>query len=215
MTDNLDEVAEEIRAELARQDRLREEALLLSRSVIRLCALAIRALHRGAFEDAEARLSEAREAVARLDDIGQECPLFQATGFTSDAQKEYAEACLTHALVRGQPLPRPRDLRVPVAPYLNALGEAATELRRAILDALRMDRLEQCEALLDAMQSIYDFLATVDYPDALTGGLRRTTDNVRRVLENTRGDLTTALRQHRLQEDLRRLEERMDRSSQG
>jgi translin len=209
MTENLEQVAEEIRAELARQDRLREEALLLSRSVIRLSALAIRAIHRAAFDDAETRLAEAREAVARLDEIGQACPLFQATGFTSDAQKEYAEACLTDALVRGRPLPRPEELRVPIAPYLNALGEAASELRRSLLDALRADRLEICEALLEAMQSIYDFLATVDYPDALTGGLRRTTDNVRRVLENTRGDLTTALRQQRLQEELRRLERRL------
>ncbi|MGC8874640.1 MAG: haloacid dehalogenase [Chloroflexia bacterium] len=209
MRDNLEQVAEEIRAELARQDRLREEALLLSRSVIRLSALAIRAIHREEFPDAEERLAEAREAVGRLDEIGRACPLFQATGFTTDAQKEYAEACLTFALLRGRPLPRPEELRVPVAPYLNALGEAATELRRSILDALRVERLEQCEGLLEAMQSIYDFLVTVDYPEALTGGLRRTTDNVRRVLENTRGDLTTAFRQHRLQEDLRRLEERL------
>jgi len=204
-----DQVTGEILAELARQDLLREEALSLSRGVIRASALAIRAIHREEFASAEQMEAEARQSVARLGEIAEACPLFTATGYVSDAQKEFAEACITDALVRERPLPQPADLRVPIAPYLNALGEAAGELRRSILDALRQDRVTLCEARLEMMQCIYDFLATVDYPDALTGGLRRTTDAVRRILENTRADLTTALRQSRLQEALEELEGRL------
>jgi len=207
--ESFDRVAEEILAELACQDLLREEALSLSRSVIRACAQAIRAIHRGEFGKAEEMEAEARQAVARLGEIALACPLFTATGYVSDAQKEYAEACITAALVRERPLPRPADLQVPIAPFMNALAEAASELRRSILDALRQDRVDLCEAWLEKMQQIYDFLVTVDYPDALTGGLRRTTDALRRVLENTRADLTTALRQSRLQEALERVEGRL------
>lgn len=207
--ESFDRVAEEILAELACQDLLREEALSLSRSVIRASAQAIRAIHRGEFGKAEEMEAEARQAVARLGEIALACPLFTATGYVSDAQKEYAEACITAALVRERPLPRPADLQVPIAPFMNALAEAASELRRSILDALRQDRVDLCEAWLEKMQQIYDFLVTVDYPDALTGGLRRTTDALRRVLENTRADLTTALRQSRLQEALERVEGRL------
>lgn len=208
-TDSLEKIAEDILAELARQDLWREEALALSRRIIRSAALTIRATHRTEFADAAALLATARQDLARLGEIAQACPIFTAIGYVSDAQKEYAEACVTYALIHGDPLPHPTALQVPVAPYLNALGETAGELRRSILDALRQGYLEPCEARLEVMQQIYDFLATVDYPDALTGGLRRTTDALRRILENTRADLTTAQRQQSLQAALDRLYEQL------
>jgi len=208
-TSSLEEIAEEILAELAQQDLWREEALTLSRRIIRSAALTIRATHRAEFDDAAAILVAARQDLARLAAIAQTCPLFTAIGYVADAQKEYAEACITYALIHGDPLPHPAELQIPVAPYLNALGETAGELRRSILDALRQGCLAPCEARLEIMQQIYDILATVDYPDALTGGLRRTTDALRRILENTRADLTTAQRQQTLQEALDRLHHRL------
>jgi len=206
-----EDIGEEILAELARQDRLREEALLLSRRVIRAAALCIRAVHRADFVQAQGHLSSARQDVIRLEEITTACPLFAGIGYIADAQKEYAEACLTYALVRQEPFPRPDELHLPVAPYLNALGEAVGELRRAILDALRQDSFERCEDYLEIMQQIYDFLAAVDYPDAITGGLRRTTDAVRGIVERTRADLTTALRQRRLQVSLEQVAGRLPR----
>ncbi len=212
-SESLEQIKDEILAELARQDLLREEALALSRQTIRFSAETIRAAHRGDFADAAAKLAAARQDVDRMAEITRACPLFHGIGYVSDAQKEYAEASITYALLYQGTLPRPQDLHVPVAPYMNALGETVGELRRSVLDALRQDRVDVCEARLEIMQQIYDFLATVDYPDALTGGLRRTTDAVRRILENTRADLTTALRQRTLQQALERVEERLPRVS--
>jgi len=211
VTGTLEKIAEDILSELAQQDLLREEALPLSRQMIRSAALAIRATHRAQFADAEEILASAQQDLARLTEITQSCPIFTAIGYVSAAQKEYAEACITYALIRGEALPHPSELQVPVAPYLNALGETAGELRRSILDALRRDHLEPCEDWLQVMQQIYDFLTTVDYPDALTGGLRRTTDVLRRILESTRADLTTAQRQHTLQVSLDRLQKQLPR----
>lgn len=208
---HFEQIAEEIRAELARQDLLREEALVLSRRIIRAAALTIRATHRADFAQAEECLASARQDLIRLEEIAAACPLFAGIGYVVDAQKEFTEACLTYALIHGDSLPRPEHLHVPVAPYLNALGETVGELRRSILDELRQDRYARCESLLEVMQQAYDFLATVDYPDALTGGLRRTTDAVRGILERTRADLTTALRQRRLRESLENLERKLPR----
>ncbi len=206
---SFEEIAEGIRAELTRQDRLREEALVLSRQVVRAAALSIRATHRQDFAEAEKLFSEARQHLQRLHEIVADCPLFAGLGYIADAEREYAEAGLTYALIRDRPIPRPEELSVSVASYLNALGEAVGELRRSILDALRQDALFPCEARLEAMQQIYDFLTTVDFPEALTGGLRRTTDTVRRVLENTRADLTLALRQRKLEQALKEVEGRL------
>jgi translin len=133
-------------------------------------------------------------------------------GFVQDAQKEYAEARLTYALVRGLPLAGPEELEVTWPAYLNGLGEAVGELRRYTLDKLRRGDLERGEGLIQAMDDIYDLLVTIDYPDSMTGGLRRTTDLVRGVLEKTRGDLTLAARQEQLERSMKAFEGRLSGS---
>jgi translin len=194
---------------LATTHSARERALPKSRSAIRLCANTIRAVHRDEFDHAIALLREAggllREMAA---DLYAHQDIFYA-GFVADAQKEYAEAALTCALVRRDPLPTPEELGVEWAPYLNGLGESVGELRRYILDRLRRGEVDGCEALLADMDEIYSLLITLDYPDAITGNLRRTTDSVRGILEKTRGDLTLGISQARLTSTMARIEERL------
>ncbi|MFQ5814395.1 MAG: haloacid dehalogenase, partial [Anaerolineae bacterium] len=130
-------------------------------------------------------------------------------GYTQDALKELAEASITYALITDEPLPDPDDLEIEYAPYLNGLGEAVGEMRRYVLDIIRRGQTERAEEMLSAMDDIYAVLVTMDFPDAITRRLRRTTDMVRGVLERTRGDLTMAMRQDKLQEALRAFEERV------
>ena len=133
------------------------------------------------------------------------------TGYVQDAQKEYVEALATFSLITGEPMQTPEEIGVAAAAFLNGLAEAVGELRRYVLDLLRRGEVGSCEALLRTMDDIYSLLVTIDYPDALTGGLRRTTDATRAILERTRGDLTFALRQRDLEAALARLEGRLDR----
>src|SRR5262249_3573182 len=142
--------------------------------------------------DAQSRLEEAARATPAHPDV-------RTTGPLADAQKEFAEANLTVAFVAGGPLPTAEELRVPVAPYLNRMAQAASELRRQVLDLLRAGDSARAEELFATMDDVYSVLVTVDYPDAVTGGLRRTTDALRAVLERTRGDVTNAVIAARLQ----------------
>ncbi|MEK7276279.1 MAG: haloacid dehalogenase, partial [Chloroflexota bacterium] len=155
-------------------------------------------------DEARALLAEAKKIVDAIRvDLTTYPDLYHA-GYTQDALKEFAEANIVLALVADEPLPEPEALGVEYAAYLNGLGEAASEMRRRCLDIIRHDHSAEAERLLEAMDEIYNMLVTVDYPDAITGGLRRTTDLVRGVTERTRGDLTISLRQQRLQEALRK-----------
>jgi translin len=176
----------------------RERALAASRALVRQCANAIRAVHRAEFESAETLLREATQTAYGLREglVGHPGLLF--AGYTQDALKEYAEAALVYAFLHGDAPPGPATLHVEPAAYLNGLAEAASELRRAILDGLRHGQVARGEALLEIMDDVYATLVTVDYPDAITGGLRRTTDALRAVLERTRGDMTAAIRQEQL-----------------
>ena len=184
----------------------RDRAIRDSRLVIRHAANAIRALHRGDTAAAGQSLEAGREmVVATREDLAGHPDVYWA-GYVQDAQKELAEAYLVAAMIQQTDLPGPQDLAVENVPYLNGLAEAASEMRRYILDIMRRggDRdMTEAERALAMMDDVYTSLVTVDYPDALTGGLRRTVDALRAVLERTRGDLTISLRQAQLERALR------------
>ncbi|HEX2737250.1 MAG TPA: haloacid dehalogenase [Acidimicrobiia bacterium] len=177
----------------------REATLSASRRAIRACSLAIRAVHRHEFADARELIAEAAAFLNEADAALAIHPDVKYAGFLHDAKKEFAEANLTLAFVSDKPTPVAAELRVEVQAYLNGMAEAASELRRQVLDCLRRDEIADAERLLAIMDDVYGMLVTIDYPDALTGGLRRATDALRAVLERTRGDVTTSLVAVRLQ----------------
>ena len=206
----LDEIAERIRQDFDARTLARDRALTQTRTLTRHCANAIRAVHRSDFDSAEQDLHAARVLVESLrTDLSSYPDLFHA-GYTQDALKEYAEASIVYALISNRQLPPPEEIGMESATYLKGLAEASGELRRRCLDILRHGYSDEAERLLGYMDDIYAVLVTMDYPDAITGGLRRLTDIVRSVNERTRGDLTISLRQEHLEISLKRLENRLD-----
>lgn len=211
MTSNLDLVGQQALHYLEQKHQARERALPKSRSTIRACANSIRATHRHEFQLASQLLREANRLLAEMaDDLRNHQDIFYA-GFVQDAQKEFTEASTFLALAQDLSLPLATTLAVDWAPYLNGLGEAVGELRRYVLDQLRQNNVEESEVYLRQMDDIYALLTTIDFPDAVTGGLRRTTDAVRAILEKTRGDLTVAVGQAQLQRSLFALQQELQK----
>ena len=202
-TENLEKIAEKIRFNFSAKDAAREKALRLCREIIRHSANIIRIVHRREYAEAKQLLTSASALLKELDrEIKDNQNELLHAGFIHDAQKEFAEASITFAIINSESLPNPEALQVSYPAYLNGIGEATGELRRYLLDSLRRNDFSRCEELLSIMDDIYAMLITIDFPDAITYGLRRTTDNVRGILEKTRGDLTLALRQKELEERL-------------
>jgi translin len=195
------------------ENRAREEGLSISRDTIQYCANSIRAVHRGDVDESKGLLKAACDNIDRAHKLLEPHPRIFFAGFLQDAEKEYAEAATTLALIQGDPLPLPDQLGIGTAPYLNGLGEAVGEMRRHVLDLIRINDLERGEELLGLMDDIYYLLASVDYPPAITGGLKRTNDMVRGVLERTRGDLTTAIRRQSLEATMKELEDKLSGES--
>lgn len=202
LTENLDAYAAKIRVDLEQKDAAREKVLPLCRELIRYASITIRAIHRQEFDEAKKLLAEGCQVRETLAKAVGEWEELRYHGFVRDAQKEYTEANATFALVTGLPLPDPDDLNVDYTGYLNGLGDTVGELRRYLLDSMRHGDLSRCEELLSAMDDIYTTLVTMDFPDAITGGLRHTTDQVRGILEKTRGDVTLAVTQKGLETKL-------------
>ncbi len=189
---DLGSITDSLRGELDTKLTARESALASSRSAIRACGNAIRALHRHESEavaqllgEAESELDQARAALERHPDM-----LY--AGFVHDAEKEFAEARITASLVHEEELPTVEDLKVSAQAYLKGMAESIGELRRHILDLMRHGELARCEKLLGAMDDMYYVLVSMDYPDGITYGLRRLTDIARSIIERTRGDFTTS-----------------------
>ncbi|GAB4438330.1 MAG: haloacid dehalogenase [Anaerolineae bacterium] len=188
---------------------IRNDTLTRSRELIRHCANSIRATQRGDDPEAQTLLQTARDVAATMVTDAQSYPDVYYAGYTQDALKELAEAHITRAIILEEPLPTPEALKIEYAAYLNGLAEAAGELRRFALDALRRGNVSLAERILGHMDEIYSVLVTVDFSDAITGGLRRNTDMVRGVLERTRGDVTTAVRQEAMRAALQQFEQRI------
>ncbi|MDH5505614.1 MAG: haloacid dehalogenase [Anaerolineae bacterium] len=210
----LNAIAEQIHKSFETHTAARDQALSQARTLTRYCAHAIRAVHRDEREEASQKLQAAGELVNALQSSLAEYPSIYFAGYTQDALKEFAEANIAYALVDSGNLPTPQELNLEENTYLKGLAEAAGELRRRCMDILRHGHSEDAERLMEYMDEIYAVLVTMDYPDAVTGGLRRLTDICRGITERTRGDITLSLRQGRLEEKLRRLEEKLSVTGQ-
>lgn len=214
---DLADIMDRIRGELEILNDARDGAIRRSRELIRFCANSIRAMHRAEFDQAQVLLETARQTAAQMVDDVRAYPSVCHAGYTQDALKEFVEAVVTFALLHHEPLPPPEALGVEVdyPAYLNGVAEAASEMRRAILDTIRRGDLEQGELLLANMEEIYAAMTTIDFPDAVTGGLRRTTDALRAVLERTRGDFTITKQQEKLRYALAQFEKRVNGAITG
>ena len=199
---------EAIREQMTAISSRRDQTLALSRALTRSCAHSIRAIHRHEWEEAETLLAQARSDAAAMVEPLAAMPTVYNAGYTQDALKELVEAHVVYAVVKGRPLPTPEEMFVTGSTWLRGLSEAATEMRRFVLDQMRRGHVREAEPLLDFMQEVYSHLVAVDFPDAVTDGLRRYTDILRGVLERTRGDLTLAIRQDQMRVALESLEVR-------
>lgn len=210
MTPSADELAEEISRHLEEKDQAREEALALTRVVVRRSGAAIRSVHRGELDRALDLAGRAGEDLAAILNLLKEHPDVRYSGLVDGAEQEYAEARIVYALITEERMPTPQEVGVEMTSYLAGLGDAVGELRRHILDLIRLGRPEEGEVHLAAMEEIYHLLISFDYPDAVTKGMRRKGDVARSLLDRTRGDLTNAIGQRRLEAELKEVEERLN-----
>ncbi|MDP1716225.1 MAG: haloacid dehalogenase [Anaerolineales bacterium] len=198
-------ITEQIRKKFDTRTSARDQALAQARQLTRACSLAIRAVHRDEADVMNAHLQEARQLADTLRaSLASHPDLFYA-GYTQDALKEFVEASVTCALIRNEPLQTPEQLVVEPSTFLNGLAEVVGELRRRILDILRHGYSPEAERLLGTMDEIYSVLVSMDYPDAITNGLRRQTDLARGIIEKTRGDITFSLRGEHLEQAIGKL----------
>lgn len=209
----LEALAEQIRQQFDIRTTARDQALAQTRTLTRYCANAIRAVHRGDLTVMNEQLAQARALFHALRELLEPYPDLYYAGYTQDALKEFVEAAVTCALILDQPLPGPAELGVEASTYLNGLAESVGELRRRCLDILRHGYSTEAERLLTLMDEIYAILVTMDYPDAITNGLRRQTDLARGIIEKTRGDITFSLRGEHLEQALARLSRQFDEHS--
>jgi len=210
--DRLSEIAEGIHQAFEARTAARDHALSQARTLTRHCANAIRSVHRNDFTAAEHQLESASNIVSSLQSELDDFPDLYYAGYTQDALKEFAEANIVYALITEKELPSPQELKLENPAYLNGLAESVGEFRRRCLDILRLGYSEEAEHLLQHMDDIFAVLITMDYPNAITGGIRRQTDVARSILERTRGDITLSLQQEHLEKSMAQLEKRLEGS---
>jgi translin len=205
--ENLEKIAQEISISLDEHTKVRDNALSTSRSLTRHCANTIRAVHRQDWDAADKELNAAQGLVDQIHTELTDFPNLYFAGYTQDAIKEFAEASIFYSLMKTDTLPSHTDLRIEPNTYLKGFAEVVGELRRRVLDELLHGYSDDVDKMLNYMDDIYSVLVSMDYPDAVTNGLRRLTDVSRSIIERTRGDVTMSYRQEQLEKRLKEVEE--------
>ncbi len=211
MSSNWEEIVAAMRERAQGMHSGREAGLQRCRTLIQTSSKCIRHVHRHQFVEADVLLVEAKGLAKAAREALAPYPELYHAGFLQDAEKEMVEAAGVLAIVRGEPYPTADYLGVGTMAYLNGMGEAASEVRRFALDEMRKGKLDEAERILGLMEGIYDELISFDYPDGMTGGLRRTCDALRPVIERTRSDLTASVTQHALVHELRETRARLEK----
>ncbi len=187
-----EEVLFELRHSLSSIYDVREESLRLSRRAIQFASKSIRSVHRQELNEARLQLNNCKKCVSELMEMTNSFPMIKYNGFVIDAEKEMVEASLVYEFEISSSLILPSELNVSAVGYIGGLADSIGEWRRRSLDLLRELRIEESTKYLDIMELSMDILCELDYPDGMTGGLRRLADNARSIIERTRSDITNA-----------------------
>jgi translin len=199
---SLEPILEPIMEEIESDDEIREKALPLSRKAVRTCSQSIKASHRGDFEKAHSLIQEAHAIIEKGQEIMAESDFVSKSNIMRQAHQELAEAANVLSLLKDGTYTPPEKYDIELRSYLTGLGDTVGELRRAILDSLREDEVDYAESLLEFMEEILEELNSFDFPNALIPNLRRKCDVARSLIEKTRGDITSAVRQKMIVDEL-------------
>jgi len=205
----------EVKEELTKKDRVRENAQQNMRKVTSLSKQSILLMHQKKYDKARKLIETAKEIISKLQDLAKEYPDLVYTGMFSAALQEYAEANIFQGLIQEGRFVTPSEISVPAVDYVLGLADVIGEYRRLVLDAVREGDAEKGEEYLKIMDDIYIELMAMDEAYMLVSGLRRKCDIARRIIETTRGDVTQEVRRKSLENYLKQFEQAQRRKRQA
>jgi translin len=205
----LKNILTKIREELQEKEKMREEAQKNMRQATSLSKQAILQIHQKKPKQAQTLLAQAKQIITKLWQTSQKHPNIIYTGMFSAAQQEYAEANIFLKLTQENKFPTPTQINVTPTDYTLGLADVIGEYRRHVLDQLRTGSARKAENSLRTMDQIYIQLMALDESYMLVNGLRRKCDVARKIIEITRGDITQEIRRNQLEQQLKRLENKI------
>ncbi len=183
-------------------NEIRETSLTISRAIVRDCSKSIRFIHRSDIKGAEEFIDSAKKKITELKKLTENVSEISFAGYVLDAEREYVEAVLFYVYESKGYIEPFEKFNVHPSSYIQGIGDTIGEWRRKALDHLRNLELVKSESYLNIMEEGLGILNELDYPDALTGGLRRYADNARGIIERTRSDITNAFVNEALRNDI-------------
>ena len=181
---------------------IREQSLAISREIVRECSKSIRNIHRNDVSNAKEHIKNAQNKIEKLKNICSEISEISYAGYVLDAEREFVEAVLFYTFEVNGYIEPYKKFNVHPSSYIQGIGDTIGEWRRKALDHLRNLDIKKAETYLEIMEEGIGILNELDYPDALTGGLRRYADNARSIIERTRSDITNAFINEALRKDI-------------
>ncbi len=194
--DRVDKVLDE-------KDKVREQAIKMSRDIIRVSSDIVTLVHSGNTEGAAQLVNKLKDIVVGFSKLVEPHSELRHSGFVNNALAEYVEAMMFFNFVVKGRVPTLEELGVHYVPYLLGLCDFVGELRRHVMDLVRVGSFDRAFEILELMEGIYEILRKLDYPDALVPGLRHKVDVMRRLIDDIKMFLVDLKSRRELSEAIR------------
>ena len=179
---------------LEKTNSKREFLIKNNRETVILCSQAIISIHKNDLSTAKKKIAKAKSELTKL----KQKSAGDLVRYIITPEQEFVEAVSLLAVIEGKDIPSVKSLKVSNESYILGLLDCIGEIKRQVIDKIRVGDSRRATQLFDIMENLYLLLYPFASYDKIVKEARRKLDVNRMLVEETRSVLTEEIRRQEL-----------------
>ena len=179
---------------LEKTNSKREFLIKNNRETVILCSQAIVSIHKNDLNTAKKKIAKAKSELTKL----KQKTSGDLVRYIITPEQEFVEAVSLLAVIEGKEIPSVKSLNVSDESFILGLLDCIGELKRQVIDKIRVGDSKRATQLFDVMENLYLLLYPFASYDKIVKETRRKLDVNRMLVEETRSVLTEEIRRQEL-----------------
>jgi len=176
-----------------------------------LCSKAIVSIHSHKKNESIENIDKAKKLLQQFKKMGKD----DLQRYLYIAEQEFVEASSLFSIVENSSIPSMKTLEVSDISYVMGLLDCIGEIKRMIIDKIRIEGTSNVHSLFELMDKIYGIIYPLAVYDNLMPGLRKKLDVSRILIENVRAIITEEKRRSIMIEKIQEFEKRINTLSEN
>jgi translin len=205
MLTNVQTDVEKINKKFKDIEERRNSIIKGTRDATILCSKAIVAMHAHKKNESIENIERAKKLLQQFKEIGKD----DLQKYLYIAEQEFVEAYCLFSISENSVIPGMKSLEVSDISYVMGLLDCIGEIKRMIIDKIRMEGTTNVNTLFELMDKIYGIIYPLAVYDNLMPGLRKKLDVSRLLIENVRAIITEEKRRTIMIEKIQEFEKKI------